>query len=99
MRRILCISLAALVAIGFMVVAGSSASAQEKGFVVFKGYVVAGLGLLTDEPAGGDSVSSFNAESQAQIEAVGGMDNVTARYRLRVREDNKELKAVRHRVT
>ncbi len=99
MRRILSIGLAALVAISFMAFAASSASAQDKGYVVFKGYVMAGLGMMTETPAVGDSSSYFNAESQGQIEARGGMDNVTARFRLRVREDGKDLKAVRHRVT
>lgn len=95
MRRILSFVLVTLFAASLVIVAGSSASAQDKGFVAFKGYVMAGTGMYDD----GDT-SDLIGESEAQIEARGGEGPVTARYRLRVRDSGvADLAATRHNVT
>lgn len=89
MSRICKLILVALVAASFTMVAGS---AFAQGYVQFKGYVMAGLGQLSTDSgvAGSSSVTEWNPESQAQIEARGGVGPLTARFRLRVREDTRK---------
>lgn len=92
MSRYCNLILAALVAASFTMVAGSAFAQDDKGFVRFKGYVMAGIGQIDVDPgtASSESITEWNPESQGQLEARGGTGPVTARYRLRVREDTRQ---------